>query len=82
MKRPRRLTGMTTQMGFKEKYGLGLKLKEKKGKHGKIKAKYQKLKFQIQTKLILLPNQKCTCSAMNWHLTEMSVSQGLTGLKK
>lgn len=26
------VTGMTRQMGFKEKYCLGLKLKEKKGK--------------------------------------------------
>lgn len=41
MKWLRRLTGMTRQMGFKEKCGLGLKLKGKKKveKHGKRKNK-------------------------------------------
>lgn len=33
--------------------------KYKGKKHGNMKVKYQKLNFQIQTKMILLPKQTC-----------------------
>lgn len=52
MKWLRRLTGMTRQMGFKEKCGLGLKLKGKKKKKkwkNMVKGKIKTAKTQIQT---------------------------------